>query len=507
MDDKVIVTNRAAMLRKYGEKGVTAVEKALKALLSADGKRGIRSRVVFLDDAAAMKKLKGKAVTNPKDPRQAKAAVDAVFRALGPDYLMILGAPDVVPHQDLKNLAGDDDEVAWGDLPYACEAPYSRNAETFIGPTRVVGRMPDLSGAKEPSYLLGLLRTAAGHEPRPKAEYLAFFGLSAEVWKGSTALSLANVFGSSNGLLLAPPAGPGYPGGELKARTHFINCHGGPASPEFYGQHGSSYPVALTTRDTAGQVTEGAVAAVECCYGAELYDSVTLSINMPICQSYLEQGACAYFGSTTIAYGPADTNGAADLICQHFLLNVLDGASVGRAALLARQQFVDGVAQMDPIDLKTLSQFCLLGDPSVHPVRPAAAAGVPKGLSESEAERFFRAERRAKLQQAGAFLRKTKPTAARREVKAAIAPKVRTALSNIAVQAGLRRAQPFGAFGVTRPAGAGASAGKASATPTRYHVAVGLPEGAAPDARMLLVAVVAKELSGRIVGYRIYHRR
>ena len=170
MDDKVIVTNRAAMLRKYGAKGVAAVEKALKALLSADGKRGIRSRVVFLDDAATMKKLKGKPVTNASDPRQAKAAVDAVFRALDPDYLMILGAPDVVPHQDLKNLAGDDDAVAWGDLPYACEAPYSRNPETFIGPTRVVGRMPDLSGAREPSYLLGLLRTAAGYERRPQQD-------------------------------------------------------------------------------------------------------------------------------------------------------------------------------------------------------------------------------------------------------------------------------------------------------------------------------------------------
>jgi hypothetical protein len=26
-----------------------------------------------------------------------------VFKSLNPDYLMILGAPDVVPHQDLDN--------------------------------------------------------------------------------------------------------------------------------------------------------------------------------------------------------------------------------------------------------------------------------------------------------------------------------------------------------------------------------------------------------------------
>lgn len=507
MNDKVIVTNRKALMKKYGGKGVSSVEKALQALLSADKKRGISGRVVYIDDLATMKKLKGKAVANAGDPREAKAAIDAVFRTLDPDYLTIVGAPDVVPHQDLKNLSGDDDPVAWSDLPYACEAPYSRNTAEFVGPTRVVGRVPDLFGAKEPSHLVSLLRTAAACRSLPQADFLGYFGLSADVWQGSTRLSLSNVFGSSSGLLLAPPSGPGYPGLELKARMHFINCHGGPASPEFYGQKGTNYPVALTTAETAGQISEGAVAAVECCYGAELYDSVTLALDIPICQSYLRQGACGYFGSTTIAYGPADTNGAADLICQYFLLNVLGGASLGRAALLARQQYVEEAAQMDPIDLKTLAQFCLLGDPSLHPVKGPEAAGVPKGLSATDAERFFRAERRAKLRQTGAFLRKTKPTAARRQAKVALTPAVRAALSNIAAQAGLGKAQAFEAFGVKSPAGAGASAGKAATVPTRYHLALGFPEGTETMESMSLVAVVAKELDGRIVGYRIYHRR
>lgn len=90
---------------------------------------------------------------------------------------------------------------------------------------------------------------------------------------------------------------------------------------------------------------DGTVAAVECCYGAELYDATTLGIDLPICQSYLRQGAYGYFGSTTIAYGPVDSNGAADLICQYFLLNVLEGSSLGRATLAARQQFVGNAAQ------------------------------------------------------------------------------------------------------------------------------------------------------------------
>src|SRR4029453_14340311 len=105
----------------------------------------------------------------------------------------------------------------------------------------------------------------------------------------------------------------------------------------------------------------GAGAAVECCYGAQLYDSVTLSLPLPICQRYLIQGAYGYFGSSTIAYGPEEGNGAADLITQYFLLAILDGASLGRAALQARQQFVQQTGELDPVDLKTLGQFNLLG--------------------------------------------------------------------------------------------------------------------------------------------------
>ena len=115
---------------------------------------------------------------------------------------------------------------------------------------------------------------------------------------------------------------------------HFINCHGGKEKPAFYGQRDKndrSFPESLTTQSTKGMIVDGTVAAVECCYGAQLYDSVTLDIDIPICQRYLQQGAYGYFGSTTIAYGELNTNAEADFICQYFLLKVLDGASLGHA--------------------------------------------------------------------------------------------------------------------------------------------------------------------------------
>ena len=151
----------------------------------------------------------GTAVTDASSARQNKRAIDSLYRALRPHYLMILGSIDVIPHQDPKNPVfiddQEDDPVAWGDLPYACDAPYSRDITKFIGPTRVIGRLPDMSGASEPSHLLACLNVAATYTARPLAQYLNYFSLSARVWEKSTALSLMNVFGNAGKLLLAPP--------------------------------------------------------------------------------------------------------------------------------------------------------------------------------------------------------------------------------------------------------------------------------------------------------------
>ena len=118
MDDKVIVSNRTALVAKYTGAGATRIEKAVRELIAADAKRGIKSRLVYLDDARAMRIFRGTAVNERTNARQNKQAIDAIFRATTPDYLMILGATDVVPHQDMMNPAfdppDDPDRYAYG---------------------------------------------------------------------------------------------------------------------------------------------------------------------------------------------------------------------------------------------------------------------------------------------------------------------------------------------------------------------------------------------------------
>ena len=423
--DKVIATNLTALQAKYGAAGVKKIQTALQSLIVADKKRGLNTAVFALDRAADMKKVKAPAVTAATDPRQNKAAIDALFKALAPDYLLILGAADVIPHQDLKSPTfsppdDDPDEFAFGDIPYACESPYSQQPEDFFGPTRVVGRLPDIQGGQDPQFLIGLLKRAATYNSGEVDGYRQYFGLSAEIWKGSTAMSLANTFGDSDAMKTVPKSSSKWPPASLGKLSHFINCHGASRNQNFFGQPESGaeeFPTSLDATFLDKKVTEGTVAAAECCYGAQLYNPHTR--HPPICNTYLGSGAYGFLGSTTIAYGPADGNGQADLLCQFFLQNVLQGASLGRAVLEARQKFVHKSSMSDTANVKTIAQFNLYGDPSlvpvksVHAVVPTETKGGAKGKAahaSSTAQRVERAERRRDLFSRGLALANSQPT-------------------------------------------------------------------------------------------------
>ncbi len=413
--DKIIITNLSALKEKYGN-NLSRILTAVDRLIASDKNRGIETKMVAIDSAADMKGIKAPVVTEWDNQRQVKNAVDAVFKSYQPDYLMILGAPDIIPHQDLKNPAydpdGDDDKVIPSDIPYACEKPYSKDPAKFLGPTRVVGRLPDLTGVNDPAYIISLLRTAARHKARVRADYQRYFSVTADVWKASTSLSLTKLFGSSSDMVASPPKGPVWSASQLSKRVHFINCHGSLSDPNFYGQKGSKYPVAHSAPKLVRKIIDGTVVAAECCYGAELYDPADSDMQSGICSTYLRDGAYGYFGSSTIAYGPSEGNGQADLICQYFLEEVLNGMSLGEAALRARHRFSGAYTHLDPMDLKTAVQFNLLGDPSIHAVQ-----AVPHGFSKTKTykkvfikhqnNRGTRLLRREKLAQTGANLSST----------------------------------------------------------------------------------------------------
>src|SRR5262245_35770753 len=105
--DKLIVTNRAALRRKYNN-GARSVDAAINRLIAADKKRGIVSRRVDLDGMDTALKDPDIALTTRQ--RLTKTAIDKACSKYNPDYLMIIGATDVVVMQELKNPMNSDDD-------------------------------------------------------------------------------------------------------------------------------------------------------------------------------------------------------------------------------------------------------------------------------------------------------------------------------------------------------------------------------------------------------------
>lgn len=506
---KVVLTNIGALKAKYGASGTARISAAVSALAAADRARGITTRLIALDSAAAMKKLGGRPVAQAQDLAAVKAAVDAVCKKLSPDYVMLLGAWDVVPHQSLRNPAasdpsnGDPDPLVPSDLPYASAAKFGNDVRKFLTATRVVGRLPDVPGSSNPAYLVELLTLAAKATPSPRDGYAKYFAATAHVWHASSAQNVQRLFGNVTALRDVPPATAAWPKRTLAALTHFFNCHGADTDPQFYGQKGNAYPVALRASSLAGKVTKGTVVAAECCYGAQLYDPKNAGGQPGICNTYLGAGAYGFFGSSTVAYGPADTNDDADLLCQYFLERMLSGASLGRATLEARHRFMQTAGTLDPIELKTLAQFNLMADPAVQPVvRPESSTS--KAFSAAfvqEPAGGARALRRARLARMGAVLGQSVGVATSAPSLRAPAS-VRKTLTAAAAEAGVSKPH-FHSFSTRHPPQiAGARSKKLGADDVEaIHLAIGRTRrGARPGEQV--VAVVSTIQNGRIAKLR-----
>lgn len=509
--DKVVLALHTALQAKYGKAGLASVGKALRALIAADKRRGLATVVIHLDDAAEMAPYGGP-VPAVAHARAVKNAIDRLVAAAQPHYLLLLGGPDVMPMVPITNPAysgpeGDSDRHVPSDLPYACDAPYSTNPNRFLGPTRVVGRLPDLIGARKPTLLTQLINAAARTKPRPRSDYQSSFGLSTQAWAKSTALSLTNTFGHAKNLLTSPPKASRWSASQLAPRVHFINCHGGDTAPEFYGQppDKDEFPLAHHAKHLRGKVSAGTIVAAECCYGAQLYDPADAAGHKAIALAYLEDGASGVFGSTTIAYGPCEGNGSADLICQFFVQQVLGGSSLGRAALEARQKFAGARTHLDPYDLKTMMQFYLLGDPSAQPVEVTAHSltrgkAFRKAFAELQ-DRTVRNLRRERLEREGKYLGQALPSL--KPIDQGPGDKVAAALKAMTHESGLKDELVHLSFDIVPP-----RRSTKQGPQRRVHVVKGrrpVREDGASVVRV--VALVATEEEGQLIHVRRLHSR
>ena len=383
MVDKVIISNATALRKKYSKSGFETVRAALQDLITADSGRGIETRVVFIHDAYGNAPMKSPS-PDPADERGAKRVVDAISSKLAPDYIVLLDGPDVVPHIVLRNHVDRDGQPVPSDLPYASSGRFSREVHHHLKVTRVVGRIPNVPGADDPAKLIQCLKTSARAKPRSAAEYETYFAVSAQIFQRAACEAVKAIFRQKKRVLLAPPLRLSSLKSHFSKLTHYINLHGMPDKPEFFGQKvkggkpDGPLTRALSSAQVASLAVEGTVVAAQVCYGAQLYDPKLVDGADPICMAYLANGALGFMGSTTVAYGwdefntPKGGPTKADLLVQFFVERVFAGASLGRALTEARQRFINTQPMHDPLNLKTLAQFLLLGDPSTTPLRCAS---------------------------------------------------------------------------------------------------------------------------------------
>lgn len=416
MITKVIISNDSALSRKYGA-GLNSIKNAIQDWIEKDKGNGISSQYLPLDDTTVMGSLGLGPVVRWKDEAEVKRAIDEIHEKTAPDYLVIFGSSDVIPHQELKNPVGSDpDSFVPSDLPYACNASYGTNIGDFVGPTRVISRLPDVTGDSDPSSAVKMIEQVTLGESHPVDFYMDFLGVSAEVWSKSTQLSLVNLFGNASEQQDVPKAGSPWPATLLSRPSHFFNCHGAPVDSKWYGQSKKNlndYPVAQDSAVIFGNISPATVIAAECCYGAELYSPSIARGSLPLCNTYLQSGAYAFWGSSNIAYGPAASNDYADLICQYFFDELLKGASTGRAALMARQRYARKTLSLSPVDLKTLAQFMIYADASTTCVKlkTVGEESMKSFGEEAKAAERERKQRRAHLLVDGEDLQRSRATA------------------------------------------------------------------------------------------------
>ena len=380
---KLIVTHQGQLAKKYKSQDVKRIEKAVASLIAKDKTRQVTTHYLHLDNQSEMKQYGVAAVSGSVTPEKCKRAIDALFAALSPDYLVLLGSGDVIPYFNVSNPSfdpgGDDDNEVPTDNPYACSRPYKKaKRQSYLIPDRVVGRIPDLPGKNpDPAWLLDYLKVAEAWKLSTTKDYSDDLFVCCDEWKKAGAACVSYLSRQANRLMISPPVTEKAPSTLAKrygARFQMIKCHGASLDSSFYGQKGPSYPSVIHSPLLHGKTVARTVVGAMCCYGASVFDPLDPAAlaagEPPIPSLYLRQGAYGFFGSTTIAWVGFNDMQCADWIIASALRGVLAGASLGRAMLESKQNLVKWINQQgrnpDVAEEKTLLQFHLLGDPSIH---------------------------------------------------------------------------------------------------------------------------------------------
>ena len=433
---KLSVTVKAQLESKYGRTKLKKIETARKGWIQADARRGIRTVHIAVDDPAD-KTMKEhdvppvKVVNGRATAPDIKRAIDALWKPLAPDYLVLFGGDDVVPMFVVANPFDPSGENDWlpprmrekvpTDNPYASSLRFrSKQRSSYLVPDRVIGRIPDRVGDDDPAWLVRYLNSAANWEPRSVDRYMKTYAISTYRSSRAAEKCMKYIARPDSKLLLSPPVIDNWRSTHrrLSARLHIIKCHGSRGDSKIYGQKRNCYPYAIKTETLRTYLKPATVVGTMCCYGAQIF-SPAQAVDMrskalakelhakptrggwPLASAYLRDGALGFVGPTVTTYAGDSDMMSADWIVSAYLNSVLGGASIGRALQESKQDYFRWLNQQGQApgieEELSLIEYVLLGDPSITPVTYrlnkliAPGPKIRLGAEEVQARRVARA--------------------------------------------------------------------------------------------------------------------
>ena len=355
---ELIITSKEKLKTKYGQAELGQIEAKIADYINALGTAGIIAKLAYVDDAASLSPY-GLSPVASDSPEKIKELIDGLEEKLNPRHILILGGPSIIPFFSLTNPAGfDGDRIVHSDSPYA-----SRDSDYLI-PERSLGRLPDAKESELPFFLSLLSATASRVRRADKVS----FGMTANVWTDASQAVYVPIKNAGEILELSPPVRHGdLPVAKLNRKGYYyFNLHGGEDTANWYGQEGSSYPVAFTPDNIQDAEVRNAVVCCEACYGANIVDK---GVDEALSLKFLARDAACFVGSTKIAYGPIEAPSTeADLLVLKFFERIKEGLTFGDAFMKAKQDFarecIAARSRLDMTEKKTLIEFVLFADPS-----------------------------------------------------------------------------------------------------------------------------------------------
>ncbi len=355
---ELIITSKENLKTKYGQAELGQIEAKIADYINTLGTAGITAKLTYVDDAASLSPY-GLSPVASDSPDQIKELIDSLEGKLNPRHILILGGHSIIPFFSLANPAGfDGDRIVHSDSPYA-----SRDSD-YLVPERSLGRLPDGKESELPFFLSLLSATASRVRRADKVS----FGMTANVWTDASQAVYVPIKNAGEILELSPPVRHGdLAVARLNRKGYFyFNLHGGEDTANWYGQEGSSYPVAFTPENIKDAEVRNAVVCCEACYGANIVDK---GVDEALSLKFLAKDAACFVGSTKIAYGPIEPPSTeADLLVLKFFERIKEGLTFGDAFMKAKQDFarecIAARARLDMTEKKTLIEFVLFADPS-----------------------------------------------------------------------------------------------------------------------------------------------